>query len=305
MTDLQDEIFWECPIADGLHMRMKMLGEPQEIKSKIQNIKIIETVPFGRTLILDNFLQSSENDEHIYHETITHPAMLIHPNPETVFIGGAGEMGIAREVLKYRSVKKVIMVDIDEAIINLAKTTLKEKWDLTWVLEDKRLEVVISDAKKYIDEYEGEKFDIVIMDIVDPLATDLGIELYYKEFYDKIKTKMNAGGILVTQSGCAGPLTHRESFTTIHNTLKQSFTNVVPYTVYIPCFADLWGILMAWNDRDYAFWGLDKKINERLKKGKKLRYIDEETIMGQINTPKYLREGCKNESRTYGKHMKS
>jgi spermidine synthase len=41
-----------------------------------------------QTLFLDGKVQSSEVDEWVYHELLVHPAMVMHPNPKTVFICG-------------------------------------------------------------------------------------------------------------------------------------------------------------------------------------------------------------------------
>lgn len=90
-----------------------------DAQSDFQKVQIIETEPFGKTLVLDGKTQSALVDEHIYHETLVHAAMLQHPEPKTVYIGGGGEFATAREVLKHKSVTKVVMVDIDQVVCSI------------------------------------------------------------------------------------------------------------------------------------------------------------------------------------------
>ena len=71
----------------------------------------------GKMLLLDNKVQSAQNDEFIYHESLVQPSMLMHANPKKVYIGGGGELATAREVLRHESVEKCVMVDIDEMVI--------------------------------------------------------------------------------------------------------------------------------------------------------------------------------------------
>lgn len=68
----------------------------------------------AQVLLLDGKAQSAEADEFVYHELLVHMALLLHPNPRTVFIAGGGEGATAREALRHRSVERVVMVDIDK-----------------------------------------------------------------------------------------------------------------------------------------------------------------------------------------------
>jgi len=94
--------------------------------SKYQFVEVVELPVYGKTLILDGKVQSSVTDEWIYHEALVHPVMIAHPYPESVLVLGGGEGAVLREVLKHKTVKKVIMVDIDKEVIKIAKEYLKE-----------------------------------------------------------------------------------------------------------------------------------------------------------------------------------
>ena len=98
--------FWyEEQVTEELLLRMVFKKMMFDSESPFQRVQIIETVPFGKTLVLDDHTQSSAMDEHIYHECLVHPAMMAHGAPKTVFIGGGGEGATAREVLKWKSGK--------------------------------------------------------------------------------------------------------------------------------------------------------------------------------------------------------
>ena len=91
-----------------------------------QRVEVVRSEIYGRSLLLDGKTQSTERDEHIYHETLVHPAMLLHPNPQTVFIGGGGEGGTLREALAHRTVQNVVMVDLDEQVVRLCREHLPQ-----------------------------------------------------------------------------------------------------------------------------------------------------------------------------------
>lgn len=216
-------------------------------KSDFQHVQIIDTKPFGKTLVLDGKTQSALIDEYIYHETLVHPAMLQHPNPKTVYIGGGGEFATAREILKHPSVEKVVMVDIDEVVCNMCREQLPE-WN-KGVFEDPRLEVHYTDAHAFLKEYDGT-FDVIIMDIADPIEAGPGYVLYTEEFYKYATTKLNENGVLVTQSGPGSCYNWGECFSAIHQTLKTAFNCVVPFTVDIPSFGTNWAFNLAYNSKD-------------------------------------------------------
>ncbi len=94
-------------------------------KTEYQNVEVLESAVFGRSLVLDGKTQSTERDEHIYHEALVHPSMLMHPQPRTVFIGGGGEGGTLREVLSHHTVERVVMVDLDREVVDLCAARLK------------------------------------------------------------------------------------------------------------------------------------------------------------------------------------
>lgn len=261
-------------------------------RTKFQNVEIIETATSGRALILDGKTQSSEADEHIYHEALVHPAMLMHPNPLKVFIGGGGEGATLREVLSHKSVERVVMVDLDEEIVKISRQFLPNH--SKGAFEDPRIELVHTDARAYLEHTE-EIFDVIILDLVDPLEAGVAYKLYTQEFYGIVKAKLGSSGVMVTQSGPAGLMNYHECFTPIIKTLQNIFIEVLPYNIFVPCFMSMWGFTIATNKPSFVTPNQrDSLIAQRLSKD--LRFYDQISHQHMFSLPSYVRYGIDNET---------
>ncbi|KAJ7979265.1 Thermospermine synthase [Quillaja saponaria] len=264
-------------------------------RSEFQNLTLLDTKRFGKVLVIDGKLQSAEMDEFIYHESLVHPALLIHYNPKTVFIMGGGEGSTAREALKHKGIEKVVMCDIDSEVVDFCKKYLTENQE---AFNDKRLVIVINDALVELQKAE-EKFDVIVGDLADPLEGGPCNKLYTKSFYEQIvKPKLNDNGIFVTQAGPAGMLSHKDVFAPIYNTLKHVFNNVVAYIAHIPSYADSAGWVLA-SDQPIQVNAelLNSRINERIRG--ELRYLDGEFIAASTVLNKTIRASLQNESHVF------
>jgi spermidine synthase len=234
-------------------------------KTDFQTVDIVDATSLGTCLVLDGKIQSSECDEFIYHEALVHPAMLSHPNPETVFIAGGGEGANLREVLHHTTVKKVVMVDIDKQVVDICRQFLPGFHQNSF--DDPRAEICHTDARKYLAETR-DKFDVVIIDLVEPLEAGPACLLYTREFYQIIKDRLNKDGIMSVQSGASG-WANLQNYIAIINTLKSVFSTVCPYQVYVPSYVDLWGFGAASQSLNPAIVSpeeIDRRISLRLSK---------------------------------------
>jgi spermidine synthase len=255
-------------------------------RTEFQSVNIVDTRSFGVCLVLDGKIQSSERDEFIYHEALVHPAMLSHVCPETVFIAGGGEGATLREILAHKTVKRVVMVDIDEQVIDICRRYLSFFHQGSF--DDSRLELHISDARRYLQETD-DRFDVVIIDLVEPLEEGPACLLYTQEFYQLIKERLNPGGIMSVQSGASG-WTNLQNFTAIINTLKSVFKIVCPYQAYVPSFVDMWGFTTASqsiNPTELSPEDIDRRIAVRL--SRKPRSYDGMTHQSLFTLPKHIR----------------
>jgi len=217
-------------------------------KSPFQLVQVLQAQPWGKCLVLDNHMQSSENDEFLYHESLVHPVMINHPNPRTVFVGGGGEGATVREILRYKSVERVVMVDIDGECVEVCQKFLPNHHKGSF--KDSRLELVIDDAKVYL-ENTTEQFDVIFFDLSDPVEGGPAKLLYTKRFYEMCATRLKEGGILATQAGPAGILTANQVYSAIYKTISSVFPKVYPSAVFIPSFVDCWGFVAASKRTDF------------------------------------------------------
>ena len=162
-------------------------------KTNYQQVEVFVSDLFGRSLVLDGKTQSTERDEHIYHQALVHPAMLMHPDPRSVFIGGGGEGGTLREVLSHQSVERATMVDLDEQVVALCREHLPQHHQGSF--SDPRLELLHQDARGYLAG-AGDGFDVMVMDLVDPMEGGPAYLLYTRQYYEIAKGRLNPGGII-------------------------------------------------------------------------------------------------------------
>ena len=83
---------------------------------------VVTGVGARMSLYLNGRLQFDSEDEYIYHEYLVHPAMSAADSRARVLILGGGDGLAVREVLRWPDVKEVLLVDLDPAVTNLAKT---------------------------------------------------------------------------------------------------------------------------------------------------------------------------------------
>ncbi|MCS7140424.1 MAG: polyamine aminopropyltransferase [Candidatus Nezhaarchaeota archaeon] len=208
--------------------------------SKYQNIDVIETEDYGTCLVLDGKIQSATVDEFIYHEALVHPAMTTHPSPEVTLIIGGGEGATAREVLKHKIVKRVVMVDLDEEVVQVSRKYIPQL--SAGAFEDKRLNLIFDDGRAYLEK-SREKYDVIIIDVTDPLRGGPSYLLYTKQFYELVRRSLNPDGIMVTQA--TSTFYSRKSYTVIYNTIRQVFPITRAYSAWIPSYISSWGFVLA------------------------------------------------------------
>ncbi|MCD6301176.1 MAG: polyamine aminopropyltransferase, partial [Staphylothermus sp.] len=247
-------------------------------KTPYQEIMFAEIEEFGRALIIDNLIQSTERDEYIYHETLVHPAMLIHPDPKRVLIIGGGEGATLREVLKYRNVEEAVMVDIDEKVVEFSKKYLEFMHRGSFY--DKRAKVVIMDGLEYVRKAPNNSFDVVILDLTDPYAGEVAKSLYSEEFYKDISRILRDDGVMVTQAG--NSFYYKKDYEYVYNNIRKVFPYVAEYWVWVPSFNYTCNFILATKRQDpYKF--TEEMFSERLKsRGVETQFINPSRIVALL-----------------------
>lgn len=215
-------------------------------KTKYQEVMVAELYDFGLTLILDGKVQSSILDEFIYHELLVHPALLAHPDPKKVLLIGGGEGATLREILRH-PVEKVVMVDIDEEVVEICKKYMKEMHQGSF--DDPRAELVIEDGRKFLKERE-DIWDVIIVDVTDPIEGGPSKLLYTKEFYEIVHRRLSPEGVFVTQS--SGMYVYPDTFATIYRTIKEEFKYVRATEAFVPVYMANWSFVIASDSVDPA-----------------------------------------------------
>ena len=291
--DMSGNWFIESVYTD-LNVMLKVREVFYSGSTAYQKVEVIDSELFGRSLVLDGKTQSTERDEHIYHETLVHPAMLCHPDPKQVFIGGGGEGGTLREVLCHNSVEMATMVDLDSEVVALCRQYLPNPH--LGSFDDPRTNLIHEDARAYLQN-TPDLYDVIILDLVDPLEGGTAALLYTQEFYALAKARLNSGGVLVTQSGPAGLLSFKECFTTIFITLGTLFDHIKAVQVHVPAFQTLWGFTIV---SDTAFPEVsedDAELELARRLSKKLKYLDGVSYSNMHSLLKFQRDGLRTEKR--------
>ena len=195
-----------------------------------QRLKVFQNGTFGRVLTLDDVVQTTEGDNFIYHEMMTHVPLLAHGAARRVLIIGGGDGGMAREVLRHADVEHVTMVEIDAGVVDFSKHYLPMLSQ--GAFDDPRLELVIADGADFIRQASGG-YDVIIVDSTDPIGP--GEVLFTDSFYGHAKRALTAGGILVTQNGV--PFLQGEELTNTMRAFRALFADWGCYLATVPTYA--------------------------------------------------------------------
>jgi len=212
---------------------IKSKREYERFRSPYQSVEVHETEPFGKLFRLDGRFMTSEQDEFFYHENLVHVAAITHPQPERALIVGGGDGGSAEELLKHPSIKKIVLAEIDVAVVDIARKYLESVHRGS--LDDPRLELRIGDGFQYVRD-STESFDLIVLDLTDPGGPSL--ELYTPEFYRACAARLTSLGAMTLH--IASPVAHPDRVRQTLVRLRSAFSIVTPYLVSVPLYGGLW-----------------------------------------------------------------
>ncbi|MDY7014779.1 MAG: spermidine synthase [Cyanobacteriota bacterium] len=265
-------------------------------KTAYQVMHVVETGVYGKALILDGKWQSATGDEFLYHEPLVHPAALCHQAPKKVLILGGAEGATLREVLRWKTVERALMVDIDGEVVEACKEHLTEMHQNAF--DDPRAEVRIADAFEGVDQIQG-KWDMIISDLSDPIEEGPSFKLFTREYFEKLQNLLASGGYFAIQAGPTAP-GEIQLHARLVKTLRAVFPHVVSYSSSIPTFAVAMGFALCSNhpintrpDPE----AIDRLLAEKTTGG--LRYIDGITYLGLLQTPTYVRRAIAEATQIY------
>lgn len=211
-------------------------------ESAYQRYEVWHTPQFGKLFRLDGYFMTSERDEFFYHENLIHVAGLTHGAPRQALIVGGGDGGSAEELFKYADMQRVVLVELDAKVVDIARKHLHAVH--RGALDDTRLELRIEDGLRYVGEVapaSGARFDLIVLDLTDPIGP--AEALYSVDFFRNCQRLLNSGGALTLHIG--SPVHQPERLLRLMRNLREVFTNVAPYFLYIPLYGSLWGMACA------------------------------------------------------------
>jgi len=243
-------------------------------KTPYQDLAVIDTLQFGKMLVLDGMVQTTEKDEFVYHEMIAHVAMQAHPNPRDVLVVGGGDGGAIREVLKYSSVETATLVEIDEAVIEVSRKYLP---DIAVGLSDPRVTVLVADGIEHVKQSTG-KYDVILVDSTEPVGPAIG--LFSEEFYRNIYRALKKDGIFVAQT--ESPFFNRDLIKDVYARIARVFPLTKLYLASIPTYpSGLWSFTAGSKCYEPENGG-DKPV--------KTKYYNKDVHQGAFRLPGFVRE---------------
>jgi spermidine synthase len=207
-------------------------------RTPYQTLAILDTYQYGRMLVLDGAVQTTEVDEHIYHEMLTHVPLLLHPRPRRVLVVGGGDGGTVREALKHPEVELVELVEIDERVIAAAKRFLPT---ISCALEDPRARVIVGDGVAQVAAARGT-YDVILVDSTDPVGP--AIALFEEPFFASLHRALKTDGLFAAQTKT--PYLDGTLIGQIQHWVAKRFPVARLYTAAIPTYpTGLWSFMLG------------------------------------------------------------
>ncbi|MBW5894673.1 polyamine aminopropyltransferase [Pectobacterium polaris] len=251
-------------------------------KTDHQDLIIFENDALGRVMALDGVVQTTERDEFIYHEMLTHVPLLSHGSAKRVLIIGGGDGGMLREVSRHRGVEHITMVEIDAGVVEFCRQYLPNHSAGSY--DDPRFNLVIDDGVNFVRQC-SEKFDVIISDCTDPIGP--GESLFTSDFYQGCARCLNEGGIFVAQNGVC--FLQQDEAVGSHKKLSHYFKDVSFYQAAIPTYYG--GIMtFAWASNSPALRQIDAAtLRQRFAQSAiACRYYTPDVHIGSFALPQYL-----------------
>lgn len=258
----------QCRIEKVLH----------EETTEFQHLQVFDTQQFGRMLVLDGAIQTTINDEFVYHEMISLPAINTHPSPKKVLVIGGGDGGAIREIAKHPKVETATLVEIDGKVIEYSRKYLPE---ISVALDNNpKVDVLVEDGIKHIHEHKNY-YDVILVDSTDPVGPAVG--LFAAEFYRGIFEALKDDGIFVAQT--ESPFFNKELIINVQKDVKSIFPLTKLYLAFIPTYpSGMWSFTMGSKKYD------PEKIDKSQIVDTKTRYYNADVHFGAFALPNFAKE---------------
>ena len=228
--------FWFSELHTG-NVKLSVRIEKQLFsgESEYQRIDVFDSEEFGKFISLDGEIVFSEKDEFIYDEMVTHVPMAVHPHVKNVLIIGGGDGGVAKELLQYKSIESIDVVETDRMFVDVCREYFPE---VACALDDERVKIHYDDGLRFLRNKKGI-YDLIINDSTDPFGHTEG--LFTKEFYGSCYSALKDDGIMVYQHGSPFYDEDEAACRSMHRKAFRSFPISRVYQAHIPtCPSGYW-----------------------------------------------------------------
>jgi spermidine synthase len=251
-------------------------------KSSRQLIEIVELENYGKSLVLDGQIQSTEKDEHIYHESLIYPAYCFADSIERVLCIGGANGGVLREIVKFPDIQRIDIVDLDEDAVRLSRDYLPHMHERSF--DHPSVNLTYAEPREWLRHGSDSGYDIVYADLQDIESSSLTHGLFNIGFYLDIAKKLKQNGLFVTHAGYFNSISGDAGNSTIER-LRNVFSYVKPYAVYIPSLGCLWMFVIAsCGVNTVSYQGIGKRLSTL--KGEQPRFFNSHhyRVMRQMAT---------------------
>lgn len=287
LKQINDELWLVEEDRENLKISYRVKEILAEKQSPFQHVMIVDLYDFGPALVLDGVVQTTSKDGFIYNEMITHIALASHPNPKQVLIIGGGDCGAAREAVKYSKVEKVDVVEIDEVVVQLSRSHLKE---VSGNLDDPKVHFMFTDGIEYIQSLK-DHYDIVIVDSSDPVGP--AEQLFTYSFYSQVQQSLKKDGIFVCQS--ESPILYSDVLRSTFQHIDSLYPIAELYTAVVPTYpGGLWSFTYA--SKEYPplhAWKQYQKLDlpsTSFEAWAGTKYITDSILENCFQLPQFLKE---------------
>jgi len=215
-------------INKGRTLKIKITKSLEKVKSKFQEIEVVDSDAFGKILLINGIIMVTESDEFCYHEMIAHVPLCVHPKAQKVLVIGGGDGGTVREILKHDNIKEIEICEIDEKVIEVSK---KHFPYLANSFDDPKVKIFCEDGNKFIKAHKNE-YDIIIVDSSDPIGP--AEVLFRREFYEAMYQALKHDGIVVTQAESF--FYHRKIIKSLFSFIKKIYPISEYYYTLVPTY---------------------------------------------------------------------
>ncbi len=282
MTWFEEQLYIDT-LPRGYAQRLEIGKVVWQEKTAFQDLLIFDSPWFGRVLVLDGAVQTTEADEFAYHEMLTHVPLFAHGGARRVLIVGGGDGGVLREVLRH-PIERVTLVDIDGEVVARCREFMPQLSN--GAFDDPRCELLVADGVRFVAE-SPLLYDVVIVDSPDPIGP--AEALFSEAFYADCKRRLTPGGIIVTQNG--SPFLNPDEVIETQQRLRPHFADVTAYLVCVPSYVCA-PLTLAWgcDDASRRQVPLEELARRFADAGLVTRYYAPDVHLAAFALPPYIRK---------------